>query len=143
MRDLNDFTGNWDLTREIVDFTGGPVARLIGQAVIRAGIGPQGQPGLWFAEDGWLTLADYAPIRATRRYFWQAGAGGIAVSFDDGRPFHSFDPAVDHPEAAHDCAPDHYHVRYDFSAWPNWRADWRVRGPAKDYESRSRFARAA
>jgi len=37
------------------------------------------------------------------------------------------------PAAEHDCPPDHYRVRYDFRSWPRWQADWRVRGPRKDY----------
>ena len=53
------------------------------------------------------------------------------VDYADGRPFHEFDPA--RPRAAHWCDPDDYRVRYDFTRWPLWRAEWEVRGPRKDY----------
>jgi hypothetical protein len=62
------------------------------------------------------------------------------VLFADGRPFHAFDPGAARPEAAHDCPPDLYRVRYDFSDWPDWQAAWEVRGPRKDYRMVSRYA---
>ncbi|CAN5682677.1 hypothetical protein BH23PSE1_BH23PSE1_03090 [soil metagenome] len=75
-----------------------------------------------------------AALTATRDYlFRDGGAGTIEVRFADGRLFHRFDPGEDIPRALHDCPPDRYCVRYDFSRWPRWRAEWRVEGPAKDY----------
>ena len=83
-------------------------------------------------------------MQATRRYLWRAGgAGAIDVLFEDGRFFHSFDPDAPTPAAPHDCPPDTYRVRYDFTGWPEWQAEWRVTGPDKDYTMLSRFRPAA
>ena len=123
---LSDFEGGWRLARRIEDARAGLAGRLEGQAVFRPGDG-----GLILTETGVLRYGTGPPMQAERRYLWRAEAGGIAVFFDDGRPFHRFSPAA--PEARHDCAPDLYHVRYDFSDWPRWRAVWHVTGPRKEY----------
>jgi len=36
-----------------------------------------------------------------------------------------------------------YHVAYDFSRWPEWQSEWRVKGPRKDAVITSRFKPAA
>ncbi|MCE8467683.1 DUF6314 family protein, partial [Rhodovulum sulfidophilum] len=56
----------------------------------------------------------------------------------DGRFFHLIAPGA-RPEARHDCAPDLYRVRYDFSAWPCWSSFWEVRGPRKNYAMESSY----
>jgi hypothetical protein len=90
-----------------------------------------------------LRLADQPEMTAERCYVWREGEdGSVEVRFEDGRFFHSFAPNEPAPTARHDCPPDHYEVRYDFYAWPHWRACWRVRGPRKDYEMVSWFRRA-
>lgn len=124
--DLSDFAGGWRLARRIEDARAGLTGRFEGQAVFRPGAG-----GLVVTETGVLRYGAGQPVQAERRYIWRVAAGGIAVFFDDGRPFHRFSPAA--PEARHDCAPDLYHVRYDFSVWPRWRVVWHVTGPRKNY----------
>ncbi len=101
---------------------------------------PSGE-GLAYSEAGLLKVADRPPLSATRHYRWRTNGPLIAVEFVDGRPFHEFDPAKDHPTASHDCAPDLYRVRYDFTRWPDWQVTWDVRGPRKDYTSVSRYSR--
>lgn len=134
---LADFEGVWRITREIADRKG-PGGRFEGRAVFcRDG------KGLAYSEEGVLTLDGQAPVAAARRYLWRpAGPGRIAVAFPDGRPFHDFalDPEA---EAEHRCDPDLYRVAYDFSAWPDWSAAWRVTGPRKDYRLLSRYRRDA
>ena len=79
-------------------------------------------------------------MEARRVYLWRdAEPGAVAVTFDDGRPFHQFD--LTGGEARHACPPDTYRVRYDFSEWPVWTARWRVTGPRKDYLMTSRYRR--
>ena len=80
-----------------------------------------------------------APREGTRQLIKQAALVvlGIAVFFADGRAFHRFVPAADTVEADHWCDPDTYKVRYDFSRWPVWQAEWRVTGPRKDYVMQS------
>lgn len=129
---LQDFLGEWRLMRRITPAEGGE-ARFEGWARFT----PAAE-GLHYREEGELALPGLAPMRAERDYLWRAGAGGrIEVFFGDGRPFHGFDPAA--PEAAHWCDPDDYRVSYDFAAWPDWRAEWRVKGPRKDYRMVSTY----
>ena len=136
MRGLQDFAGEWQITRRIVEASGAS-ARFTGSATLT----PNAH-GLAYTERGTLHLAEGAPMTAERRYLWRAGAGGrIAILFADGRPFHDFDPAARGPEARHLCDPDTYDVRYDFTGWPLWRAIWTVRGPRKDYRMESLYQR--
>lgn len=132
--DLAAFEGVWTLERRIEDARDPRPARFDGTALFTAAPG-----GLAYLEEGRLTLGDAAPFAASRRYFWRARAGRIAVEFEDGRPFHDFDPRAGAPAAEHDCAPDHYRVAYDFTGWPDWRAEWRVSGPRKDYRMISAY----
>lgn len=131
--ELNDFTGDWRLTRQILPQGGAP-ARFEGRA--RFDPAPQ---GLRYFESGTLVLPGQPPMQAERAYLWRAEGGQICVDYADGRPFHAFDPA--HPEARHWCDPDDYLVRYDFGHWPRWRARWQVRGPRKDYTLISDYGR--
>lgn len=139
---LEDFTGDWLLSREIAQ-ADGSIARFEG----RACFAPDAQ-GLAYHEEGVLHLPGQAPIRGSRAYLWRSGPEGIRVLFADGRPFHDFLPqgapaegAHNAVEASHWCDPDDYRVRYDFSGWPRWRSVWRVRGPRKDYEMTSHYSR--
>ena len=137
MPGIQDFAGRWRLERRIADRRAGVEGRFDGAADLT----PEGA-GLTYAERGQLVLGAGAPMTAERRYRWTQGEGGrIAVAFADGRAFHSFDPAAGAAEAAHWCDPDDYRVRYDFSAWPLWRAVWQVRGPRKDYRMESLYRR--
>ena len=132
---LRSFTGAWALERAIEDVRAGRTGTPLGEA--RFTPAPD---GLAYAEEGTLAFAGSPPMHATRRYLWRdGGAGTIDVLFADGRFFHSFDADDAAPAATHDCAPDSYRVRYDFSAWPRWQAEWRVTGPRKDYTMVSRF----
>ena len=132
---LSAFAGVWDIERDIDDLRAGRRGRFSGSASFT----PDGD-GLAYRERGVLRLPDLPEVTAERCYVWrEAEDGCVEVCFDDGRFFHSFAPGLPEPTALHDCPPDRYEVRYDFSAWPHWRACWRVRGPRKDYEMVSWF----
>ena len=126
--DLGDFIGDWRLLRRIDDRRTGCRGRLAG----RMTFAPAGGV-LAVDEKGLLQMAGQGPFEARRRYLWRASGRRIAVLFEDGRPFHDFDPAALRAEARHICGADEYRVRYDFARWPVWRALWEVRGPRKDY----------
>jgi len=132
---LADFAGVWRFERAIENAVG-PDADMQGTARFTDHAG-----GLMMHESGEMRLAGQGAFLAERRYLWRAAGGHIAVFFDDGRPFHDFDPAAETPQAEHPCAPDHYRVAYDFGGWPEWRAVWQVTGPRKSYVMRSRFFR--
>jgi hypothetical protein len=129
------FAGRWKLRRDIRHGDG-----LTGQFEGTAEIAPAG-PGLYtYDEEGMLKLGDSDALRGTRRYLWRASDGAIDISFADGRPFHRLDLGGLRPETVHLCSPDRYAVAYDFTAWPEWSARWRVEGPRKDYVMTSHYA---
>lgn len=131
--ELTDFLGLWSLERRIDDRLSDTAPRFEGTAEFT----PDGT-GLSYVESGLLLVPGQASLQAERRYFWRSEGIGIAVVFDDGRPFHVIEPGLT-PQAHHDCAPDVYTVRYDFTAWPEWSAEWQVKGPRKDYGMVSLF----
>ncbi|MGL4281653.1 MAG: DUF6314 family protein [Albidovulum sp.] len=133
---LADFAGRWSVGRRIED----RLARAEGCFDGVAEFAPGAQGGLTYRETGELRLGDGPAFTAERSYLWREGGGRIIVDFADGRPFHTFDPAE--PAAHHLCVADDYTVRYDFSRWPEWQAEWTVRGPRKDYTMRSLYRRA-
>lgn len=133
---LSEFAGTWRLTRVIRDARAGAEARFEGDALFA----PAAE-GLAYSETGLLHLPGHEPLAAGRRYVWREAAGRIFVDHADFRPFHDFDAAEPRPAATHFCAPDHYAVTYDFSGWPDWRAEWVVTGPRKDYVAESRYTR--
>ena len=128
---LKDFEGRWRLDRQIRDALG-PDARFHGTAVFS----PDGE-GLVLHEAGRLELSGQGGFAAERRYLWRQDGAGLAVLFADGRAFHRFVPAASTVDADHWCDPDTYKVRYDFTRWPVWQAEWRVTGPRKDYVMQS------
>lgn len=132
--ELSDFEGTWRLVRAIEDRRAGLSGRLEGEARF-----VPGQGGLVLTETGLLAYGGGAPMQAERRYLWREEAGGIAVYFEDGRPFHWF--SAERTEASHDCPPDLYAVQYDFGTWPLWSAVWEVSGPRKQYTMTSRYSR--
>lgn len=131
---LGDFAGDWDVRRIITDHRGGPNGRFAGSARFSAH-----PDGLTYSEIGELLLGDHPPFKAERQYLWRADGDRITVEFQDGRPFHSFDPSA--PNADHWCDPDTYRVTYEFSDWPNWRSVWDVTGPKKAYEMITEYTR--
>ncbi|MEM6307209.1 MAG: DUF6314 family protein [Pseudomonadota bacterium] len=122
-RSLADFIGHWQINRDIHDHRTDQISQFQGTAQITA----QGA----YTETGQLILPTGQAIVASRAYHWQDVAGGIAISFDDGRPFHAM--WQDAPHDHHWCDPDTYDVIYNFDDFPYWTAQWHVKGPRKDY----------
>lgn len=131
---LQSFLGEWRLERTIEDARSGTGGTFSGRA--RFTPAPQ---GLRYREEGSLRLGAAPPLAAARDYCWREDGDGICVHFADGRFFHRLRPGDAAPADEHDCPPDLYRVRYDFTAWPVWRAEWIVSGPRKDYRLESRY----
>ena len=134
---LADFAGEWQIDRQIIDMMGQSEGTFQGTAAISAS-----DDGMYYLEQGVLRMGNSA-LSATRSYVWRDAEHGISVFFDDGRPFHDIRLVGETAAAAHFCDPDQYDVSYDFSDWPVWTANWRVRGPRKDYVMRSIYRRPA
>lgn len=133
---LRDFAGSWDLDRQIDDRRAGTWATFAGQAEFLAQDG-----GLRYHETGVLHLPGVAPIKAERIYHWHGDGADVAVTFEDGRPFHTVSLSDPAPQARHWCDPDIYDVAYGFEDWPVWTSQWRVAGPRKDYVMISTYRR--
>lgn len=136
---LSDFTGNWNISRLIDDKKSNQTGTLEGTARLEPG---GYESGLIYREEGTLDFGESSKMEATRVYLWQSHARGIAVHFQDGKDFHIIELDRFMPDAQHFCAPDMYHVSYDFTHWPKWRAVWRVQGPKKDYRMTTDYRRA-
>ena len=132
---LKDFLGAWKLDRVIDDARAGQRMVLSGNAVFSPNAS-----GLRCEETGMLNVPEQPPMEARQTTFWQPCDAGIAVFFADGRPFHEF-PLERVADVHHDCPPDDYRGRYDFTVWPRWTLSWRVRGPRKDYAMLSTYQR--
>lgn len=132
---LGDFKGDWRLDRSIVDRRGDTDARFRG----RASFVPDGAV-LRYRETGTLQMGETV-LEAEQSHLWRVDGSRFNVCFGDGRPFHDFDAGLQRPAARHDCPPDLYLVRYDFSAWPEWEVEWTVTGPRKDYVTIGRYMR--
>lgn len=137
-RSLGDFEGRWRIGRRIEDRAAGGSATFDGMARFSRDTG-----GLAYEESGELRLPAGDVLQAGRRYLWCAGEdGAIEVRFADGSDFHRIETGADVVTAWHDCMPDTYEVSYNFTRWPEWRAIWRVTGPAKDYTLITDYRRA-
>ena len=134
------FEGHWAIRRDILDLDSEWLGRLEGQAVFA----PQGNGLMLYREEGRLKFGGLEDVQATRDYRWQVHAGGrVEVFFADGSAFHDFAFSYGRAEASHYCDPDTYEVTYDFTRWPEWRAEWRVEGPRKDYRMVTVYSRGA
>lgn len=128
---LEALKGLWR-TQRVIRHTDGTVARFKGTTIWRA----EGSEVV-SVETGFLKLGDATPVTASRLTRWHATEDGIIVAFADGRAFHT----IRGHESHHDCPPDDYRLRYDFSGWPKWSVRWRVTGPRKNYRALTRYRR--
>lgn len=126
---LSPFQTCWTLTRVVRET--GRVSHFTGTATLDA-------DGV-FREEGRWTQGPYAGLSAARRYLWRPG---IEVLFEDGRPFHRFDPALRDQQVHHWCDPDRYDGRYLLDLPGRFTVEWRVRGPRKDYLSETLYLRS-
>lgn len=133
---LAGLEGAWRLSRRIDDRRAGLTGHLEGTSRWS----PDAQ-GLRQEETGLLHYGAAPPMQAARVYLWRQEGAGLAVFFEDGRPFHRLGP--DRLSDRHLCHPDTYDVTYDLSRWPDWTQCWHVTGPRKDALITSRFQRLA
>ncbi len=133
------FRGVWHVDRHILDLDSEWLGRFDGQAMFEDHEGH-----LAYHEEGILKFGGLTGSRATRDYIWTFPSDShVKVLFDDGADFHEFNPWEDRPFARHFCDPDEYDVTYDFRKYPQWRAEWRVEGPKKDYRMVTTYRREA
>lgn len=142
--------GTWMIDRRIIH-KGGDTASFLGVAWVDVSLVLDGQVvEMRYREEGRLRLGEQEMTAERRLRFRRAGAAEIALGYEDGRALCAWDFAKDgrggSVVAEHFCAPDRYRARIsvapgDEAAAMRWRLRWRVKGPAKDYLSNSRYRR--
>lgn len=130
-----DFLGEWIVDRFIDDRYSGQTGSFQGKAWVTAAT----PSNLIYRETGEMQLGQAPCMTATRSYGWAFRDGKVVVSFDDGRPSHSFVPDGVGAGTDHPCGDDFYKVLYNFVSWPAWSAVWTVEGPRKDYTSTTQY----
>ncbi len=142
MTDPHPFTrdgllGHWRARRHIEDRRARHTAYLAGVAVFSTD-----HDGLVCRENGRLFLPGGQSLEARRTYLWRfPEPGRIDVLFEDGRPFHSFDPGAPEREVVHPCGEDLYRGCYGVEGLQAWSSRWEVVGPRKNQVLNTRFAR--
>src|SRR5690606_35249742 len=128
----------WRVTRTVRDLSTGDEGEFRGTTVFR----PEAGGGLLHEESGSFTWHGVTrPAERTLRFL--PGPGGTAdVRFADGRPFHDLDLRSGRHVADHPCSADLYRGEFTVRDADHWRTVWRVRGPAKDLEITTDYARA-
>ncbi|MFF9219454.1 DUF6314 family protein [Streptomyces viridosporus] len=134
---LAHLRGRWRVERTVRDLASGDLGRFEGVTVF----GPLEGGGLLHRESGTFTWRGVArPAERTLRFL--PGPGGTArVRFADGRPFHDLDLSTGRHVADHPCSADLYRGEFTVRDEDHWRTVWRVRGPAKDLELTTDYAR--
>ncbi|MCZ2498788.1 hypothetical protein GN316_18655 [Xylophilus sp. Kf1] len=131
--------GRWALDREIAG-----TARMAGSAVFRRL--PDGWLG--YREEARVMLADGRSHAGSQQYIFERAAGGFRVHFAETPPrlFHAVAVAAQAGalvgSTTHLCVADTYDSRYTFRADGGFEVVHTVRGPRKDYVSRTVFTRA-
>ncbi|MFI2509772.1 DUF6314 family protein [Streptomyces sp. NPDC018972] len=134
---LGYLSGRWRAERTVRDLASGEEGRFEGTVVF----GPLEGGGLLQSESGDFTWRGVTrPAERTLRFL--PGPGGTAdVRFADGRPFHDLDLSAGRYVADHPCSADLYRGEFTVRDADHWRSLWRVRGPAKDLELTTGYAR--
>lgn len=132
--------GTWQLSREFAPGLG----TMTGTARFR----PVDDGVLHYREDGRVTFANGHTGDAFREYHYLLDPGGtIRVCFVEpgtfGRTLHALhlDGSVTEAVDTHLCGADTYVGRYAFALPGRFTVDIDVRGPAKDYSTRTVFER--
>ncbi|MEM8618287.1 MAG: DUF6314 family protein [Actinomycetota bacterium] len=130
--------GSWRIWRSIDDRYGRQCMTGKGNAHFE----PAGADVLEYHERLNMRFAHRAtPLAATGSFVWRYDHPIVEVVSRDRLVVQRFDLLVDSHSYVHDCGPDRYEGRCDFSKWPDWTSSWDVVGPRKDYLMTTRFRR--
>ncbi|GHH92370.1 hypothetical protein GCM10017779_28270 [Streptomyces capillispiralis] len=134
---LDYLSGRWRARRTVRDLASGERGHFAGTVVF----GPLEGGGLLQRESGQFTWRGVTrPAERTLR-FLPGPDGTVDVRFADGRPFHDLDLGTGRYVADHPCSADLYRGEFTVRDADHWQAVWRVRGPAKDLELTTGYAR--
>lgn len=130
--------GAWALQREIAD-----TARMTGTAVFT-----RLPSGLFdYREEARVQLANGRSHAGSQRYFFESAAAGFSVHFAE-EPMRLFHTVIIEAQGdglagatTHLCVADTYDSRYAFRPDGSFEVEHTVKGPRKDYVSRTVFTR--
>ena len=134
--------GDWALERTLTDHRAGADGRFEGTARLRP-FGGREAAGrrARYEERGRLRYRDLQTSASRTLDYRATGAGAVAVSFADGRPFFELDLRTGTCRATHPCGDDVYELEFELVGDALLRERWRVTGPAKDYEATTTWRR--
>lgn len=135
---FQNLQGAWRLSRQI---SGSHLAYVTGTAVFET---TTHLHELRYSEDVEITLDDGKKLKGHQHYIYRLEDDNkINVYFDGGdRLFHSICISSEHGsehQASHYCQPDTYTTSYFFEK-RGFQIEHRVKGPKKDYISRTTYA---
>ena len=129
--------GDWSVERLISDRARGMSGRLNGQATFTPSAS-----GLLYEERGMLSFgAHCGPAEQSYRFDFPQGLDHASVFFRDGRPFHDLNLSRGSDRVDHGCHPDCYAGLFVALSSTEWRCEWRVTGPRKDYDLVTTYTR--
>lgn len=134
---LGYLRGTWRVARTVRDVANGEEGGFSGTTIFR----PSSEGGLLHEESGAFTWRGVTRPAERRLRFLPGPDGTADVRFADGRPFHDLDLSAGRHIADHPCAADLYRGEFTVRGPDHWRTVWRVRGPAKDLEIVTDYAR--
>ncbi|MET8894394.1 DUF6314 family protein [Streptomyces albogriseolus] len=131
--------GAWRAERVVRDLAGGDEGRFTGTVVFEP---LEDGDGLLQRESGDFTWRGVTRPAERRLRFLPGPDGTADVRFADGRFFHGLDLRSGRHIADHPCSADLYRGEFTVRDAGHWHTVWRVRGPAKDLELVTDYARA-
>jgi len=133
--------GDWTLVRRIRDHRTGQAGSFQGTASLRPCPESDGGDALEYVESGELRFGSHRGPAARSLRVQDAGDGTADVRFADGREFYHLDLRAGPWAATHPCRADLYLVTVTPLSPDSYAENWRVTGPAKDYELLSTYTR--
>jgi hypothetical protein len=140
---IDFLSGDWIVARSIVDHRAGQIGSFRGLASVRPCAELGDTRALTYAESGELEFGSHRGPAARSLLIRDAGDGTADIRFADGREFYRLDLRSGSDVAAHPCRADKYDVTVTRLSADSYSETWRVTGPAKDYELRTTYTRAA
>lgn len=126
--------GRWRVERSFFDRLRRERGTFIGTLdVVATGTGEE--PTARYAEEGRFTLGSYQGRGRRSLGLVRGATGGVAIHFEDGRPFVDCDLAPGGCRATHRCGDDLYEISWQVVSGVAMTERWRVAGPRKDYDA--------
>ncbi len=133
--------GQWSVVRAIRDYQSGQSGWFRGAARFVPEPGTGTSLVLTYRESGELRFgAHRGPASRSLRYV-ERPDGAADVRFADGREFYQLDLRAGDCQAEHRCGADRYLVGTHLLSGDSFTEQWRVTGPAKDYEMTTTYVR--